>query len=77
MDVPRLGVELELQLLAYTLWDLHHSSWQRRTLNPLSVARDQICNLVVPSWICFHCAMMGTPKMNEILTEITTEGDYS
>ena len=40
MEVPRLGVELELQLLAYTtatatwdpshIWDLHHSSRQQR-----------------------------------------------
>ena len=39
MEVPRLGVESELQLLAYTtatamqdpshVWDLHHSSQQR------------------------------------------------
>ena len=46
MRVPRLGVNLELQLLAYTtatatrdlsqLWDLYHSSWLHRTLNPLS-----------------------------------------
>ena len=39
--------------------DLHHSSWQR--LNTLSEARDQICNLMVPSLICFHCAMTATP----------------
>ena len=30
-------------------------------LNPLSEARDQTCNLMVPSQIRFHCAMMGTP----------------
>ena len=49
MEVPRVGVEMELQLLAYTTvtatWDpshvcdLHHSSWQRQILNPLSEAR--------------------------------------
>jgi len=33
--------------------DLHHSSQQRRIFNPLSEARDQTSNLVVPSWICF------------------------
>ena len=27
-----------------TAADLHHSSWQRRILNPLSKARDQTCN---------------------------------
>ena len=42
MEVPRLGVESELQLSAYTtatatrdpscVFDLHHSSWQRRSL---------------------------------------------
>ena len=45
MEVPRLGVELELQLPAYTtatampdpsrVCDLYHSSWQRRILNTL------------------------------------------
>ena len=51
MEVPRLGVELELQLLAYAtatatldpshVCDLHHSSQQPWILNPLSKARDQ------------------------------------
>ena len=50
MEVPRLGVELELQLLAYTtatamqglshVFNLHHSSWQHQVLNPLSEVRD-------------------------------------
>ena len=50
-EVPRLGVELELQLLACTtaaatqylshICNLHHSSWQRWILNPLSKGRDQ------------------------------------
>ena len=31
--------------------DLHHSSWQRQILNPLSKARDQNHNLMVPSQI--------------------------
>ena len=30
---------------------LHHSSQQRWILNLLSKARDQTCNLIVPSWI--------------------------
>ena len=60
MDVPRLGVESELQLLAYVtataVWDLshvcglHYSSWQRQILNPQSRARDQICILMDTSW---------------------------
>ena len=51
MEVPRLGVQQELQLPAYTtatatrdpshVCDLHHSSQQNRTLNPLSKARDR------------------------------------
>ena len=47
MEVPRLGVDSELQLQAYAtaswdlicIFDLHHSSQQRRILNPLSEAR--------------------------------------
>ena len=50
IEVPRQGVELELQLPAYALamatWgiscvdDLHHSSWEHGILNPLSETRD-------------------------------------
>ena len=69
MEVPRLGVESELQWQAYATatWDLshtcdlHHSSRQLQILNPLREARDQSCNLMVPSWIRFHCATTGTP----------------
>ena len=53
MEVPRIGVELELQPLAYTtatatrelshVCDLHHSSEQCQILNPLSKARDRTC----------------------------------
>ena len=52
MEVPRVGVESELQQLpAYAtgtatpdlsrVWDLHHSSRQSWILHPLSEARDQ------------------------------------
>ena len=51
MEVPRLGVKSELQLLAYTtataiqdlscICKLHHSSQQRQILNPLNEARDR------------------------------------
>ena len=56
MEVPRLGVELELQLLTYTAAGLHHitvmqdpshicdlrcSSWQHQIFNPSSEAMDQ------------------------------------
>ena len=42
--------------------DLYHSPWQRQILNPLSEARDQTRNLMVPNWIHFPCATMGTPQ---------------
>ena len=51
MEIPRLGVELELQLLVCTIatatsdpsriCNLHHSSRQHHILNPQSKARDQ------------------------------------
>ena len=66
MEVPRLGVELELQPPAYItvpatpdpshLCNLHHSSGHHRILNPLSEARDWTHNLIVPIRIRFHCA---------------------
>uniref|UniRef100_A0A8C3YEF5 Uncharacterized protein n=1 Tax=Catagonus wagneri TaxID=51154 RepID=A0A8C3YEF5_9CETA len=46
----------------FRVCDLHHSSRQRRVLNPLSEARDRTRNLMVPSHIRFHCATMGTPN---------------
>ena len=68
MEVPRLGVKSELQLLAYTratatrdlswICDLHHS----QILNPLREARDWTCILMGTSQIHFHWAMMGTPE---------------
>ena len=71
MEVPRQGIQLEQQLLANItvtampdlscLCDLHHSSWQTQILNPLSEARDQTRNFMVPGQIRFCCAMMGTP----------------
>ena len=69
MEFPRLGVQLELQLLAYShsnagskphLRDLHHSSEQHQIFNPQSEARDRTRNLMVSSWIPFRCAMIGT-----------------
>ena len=61
MVVPRLGVELELQLPAYTtttatwdlncICDLHHSSQQHWILNPLTEATDQTRILMDPSQI--------------------------
>ena len=52
MEIPRLGLELELKVPAYatatttvtpdlsSVCDLHHGSWQCQILDPLSEARD-------------------------------------
>ena len=67
MEVPRLGDELELPLVAYTTATampdlrLHHSSQQRWILNPLSEAKDQASNLMDTSWVNFCGATIGTP----------------
>ena len=65
MEVPRLGVESELQLLAYTtttatpdpshFCNLHHSSEEHQIPNPLSKARDQTRILMDTSQIPFCC----------------------
>ena len=64
MEVPRIGVESELQLLAYTtatamadpsrICNLHHSPRQCWILNSLSEARVGTRNLMFPSQIHFH-----------------------
>ena len=61
MEVPRLGVESELQLPAYTaatatpdpsrICDLHPSSRQLQILNPLNEARDRTRMLMDTSWV--------------------------
>ena len=61
MEVPRLGGDSELQLPASAtaserpdpshICDLHHSSWQRQFLHPLSKARDQTRPLMDTSWV--------------------------
>ena len=61
MEVPRLGLQSDLQLPAYAratatqdpsrICTLHHSSWQRQIFNPMSKARDQTRNPMVPSRI--------------------------
>ena len=58
-------------LMAYTtatatpgpsnICDLHHNSQQHWLLDPLSKARNQTHNFMVPSQIHYRCAMMGTP----------------
>ena len=62
MGVSGLGVVPELQLPAYTtatamqdpnhVGDVHHSSWQRRILNPLTEATDQAGILMDISRVC-------------------------
>ena len=62
MEFPRLGVQSELEPLAYAIatatqdlscvCNLHHSSGQHQILNPLSKARDQTCVLMDTSWVC-------------------------
>ena len=59
VEVPRIGVKLELKPLAYaiatTTWDLGnlcYSSQQRWILNPLSKARDQTLILMDASQVC-------------------------
>ena len=69
MEVPRLGVESQLQLLACAtatwdpshVWNLPHSSQQCQIPNPLSKVRDRTGILIDTSWICFHSATTGTP----------------
>ena len=72
MEVPRLGVELELQLLAFDIaiamhdssliCDLHHSLQQCQILNPLSKAGDWPYIPKDGSWVCYYWATMGTPS---------------
>ena len=75
MEVPRLGVESELQPPAYAtatatqdpshVCNLHHSSRQRQILNPLSKSRVE----PVSSWILVgfvSCATTGTPQMSRL-----------
>ena len=62
MEVPRIGVQLELLPLAYAtdtaMQDLSHvcnlpnSSQQCRILNPLKEARDRTRDLLDASWVC-------------------------
>ena len=63
MELPRLQVLLELQILTYTTATakqyqsvpcyLQYSSWQSQIINPLREARDWTQNLMVASQIIF------------------------
>ena len=72
-EVPRLGVESELQLLADTTdpatWDLslvcdlHCSLQQCQIPDPLREARDCTRILTETSQIHFRCTTIGTPSL--------------
>ena len=71
-EIPRLGVELGLELQAYTtaiamrdqshVCNLYHSSQQHRIPDPLSKARDRTHMLMDTGWIHFRCATWETPQ---------------
>jgi len=77
MEVPKLGVELELELPAYTtataiqdlshICNLHHSSYQCRILNPLSEPGDQTCVLMDTRQVVNHWALTGTPHPSSFI----------
>ena len=70
MEIPRLGVESELPLPAYTtaattpdlshICDLRHSSQQHQILNQQREARDWTWILMDTSWVHFHCTFSST-----------------
>ena len=78
MEVPTLGVELELQQPSYVkasaMWnpihihDLHRSSWQHQIPNSLSKARDRTHLLTGTSHIRFHCTTRGTPNSHMLMS---------
>ena len=71
MEVPRLGVNLELQLPAYTtttatpdlncICNLYLG--QHQILNTLSRARDRTQILMDTSQFNYHWATVGTPQL--------------
>ena len=72
MKIPRLGVDWELPYIPATtipdpshVCDLHHSSWQRWLLNPLSEARDRTCILMDTSQV------VTTEPQQELLAFVT------
>ena len=76
MEVPRLGVESELQLLAYTtvtavqnpslILHLRPIPQLMTMPDPQPIGRGQGLNLDT-SWIIFCCATMGTPEVSIFL----------
>ena len=82
VEASRLGIELELQLPAYTtarakwdlspICDLYNSSQKCQIPDPLRQARDRTWIHMDTSLIRFHCTTMGTP-----LTFILNTGSLS
>ena len=76
MEVPRLRVESELQLLTYTIatatqdlsqvCDLHHSSRQQWIINPLSGDRDQTRILMDTSQVHNLLNHNGNSQLTEV-----------
>ena len=83
MEVPRLVIKSELQLLAYPtatatrdlshICNLHHSSRQCWILNPLSRSRHQTCVLMDTSWVP-HCWVTIRTPCHGIKEELCTMG---
>ena len=78
MEVPRLGVELELQLpataTAMATWDpsyIYHSSQQRQILNPLRGARDQTRILVDTDQVRLPLSHNGNSKRSIFLSYLS------
>ena len=78
MEVSRLGVKSELQLLAYIyhshsnrdpsqVCDLHHSSQQHRILTLLSEARVQT-SVQMDTWVCNLLSHKGNSQLNIFFT---------
>ena len=69
MEIPRLGIEYELQLPPYStatatlshVCDLDHGSQQCQILDPLHEAWDGTHIFMDTSQIHFHCSTMGMP----------------
>ena len=71
MEIPRQGMELELQLPAYIIGtetpglrhicDLHHYWQQNQILNPWSGTKDRTCILMDTSQVRYQWATMETP----------------
>ena len=75
MQVPKLGVKSELQLLAYTtamldlspMAGLHHSLRQRWILNRLSAARDHTYIVMDTSWVLNLLNHNGSSSFHRLL----------